>query len=134
MMHTMPPIHHCLCVVMAFLHFLGPVNHLPPFLYVFWCAPQATASICTDRGGICFVVWSSTKVNKERHHEETHTHTLCFLSFSLFTFPMAHLEAVRVPHLHFQLSSPMPFTPLCMEKSDLLMDVFCVFFHLHVTD
>jgi hypothetical protein len=37
---------------------------------------------------------------------------------------MAHLEAVRVPHLHFQLSSPMSFTTLCNEKSDLLMDVF----------
>ena len=42
----------------------------------------------------------------------------------LFTFSMAHWEAVRVPHLHFQFSLPMPFTPLFMQKSELLMDVF----------
>ena len=45
----------CVCVVMAFLHCPGPVNHLPPFLCVFWCVPQATASICTDRGG--YALW-----------------------------------------------------------------------------
>ena len=31
------------------------------------------------------MVLSSTKVSHERHHEETHTRTLCFLSFSLIT-------------------------------------------------
>ena len=48
-----PPLP--VCVVMAFLHCPGPVNHLPPFLCVFWCVPQATASICTDRGG--YALW-----------------------------------------------------------------------------
>ena len=37
---------------------------------------------------------------------------------------MAHLDAMIVPRLHFQLFPQMPFTPLCLEKSDLLMDVF----------
>ena len=76
------------------------------------------------------MVLSSTKVSHERHHEETHIRTLCFLLFSLFTFSMAHWKAVRVPHIHFQLSSSMPFTTLCMNKSYLWMDVFCVFFLL----
>ena len=44
-----PPLP--VCVVMAFLHCPGPVNHLQPFLCVFWCVRQATASICTDRWG-----------------------------------------------------------------------------------
>ena len=79
-----PPLS--VCVVMAFLHCPGPVNHFPPFLCVFWCVPQATASICTDRGGICFVVLSSTKVSHERHHEETHPHTLLSFVFSLHLF------------------------------------------------
>ena len=51
----LPSTTACVCVVMAFLHCPGPVNHLPPFLCVFWCVPQATASICTDRGG--YALW-----------------------------------------------------------------------------
>ena len=76
--------------------------------------------------GISFVVSSSTKVSHERHHEETHTRACYFLSVSLITFLMAHWEVVRVLHIHFQLSSPMPFTSLCMEKSELLINFFLV--------
>ena len=74
------------CVVMAFLHCPGPVNHLPLFL-------------CVSLGSL---LWKTTTTkhiplcqcklkqwleeHTRRHHEETHTRTLCFLSFSLFTF------------------------------------------------
>ena len=47
---------HCLCAH-AFLHCPGPHNNMAPFLCAFWCAPQGTPSISTERGKMdCGVV------------------------------------------------------------------------------
>ena len=71
------------CVVMVFLHYPGPVNHLSPFLCVFWCIPQATASICTDRGGYalwCGLPQKSAMRDNMKRHTPTHFAFFRFLS------------------------------------------------------
>ena len=74
-----PPLP--VCVVMAFLHCPGPVNHLPPFLCVFWCVPQATASICTDRGG--YALWCCLP-QKSAMRDTMKRHTLAHFAFFRF--------------------------------------------------
>ena len=74
-----PPLP--VCVVMAFLHCPGPVNHLSPFLCVFWCVPQATASICTDRGG--YALWCCLP-QKSAMRDTMKRHTLAHFAFFRF--------------------------------------------------
>ena len=55
-----PRFLHCLCAH-AFLHCPCHHNNLAPFLCGFWCAPQGTPSISTERGGKWIVVLSCSK-------------------------------------------------------------------------
>ena len=53
--HLCPPFLGLM--VPRFLHCPGPHNNMAPFLCAFWCAPQGTPSISTERGKMdCGVV------------------------------------------------------------------------------
>lgn len=60
-----PRFLHCLCAH-AFLHCPGPHNNLAPFLCGFWCAPQGTPSISTERGKNGLWCCLAQKVSHER--------------------------------------------------------------------
>ena len=60
-----PRFLHCLCAH-AFLHCPGPHNNLAPFLCCFWCAPQGTPSISTERGQNGLWCCLAQKVSHER--------------------------------------------------------------------
>ena len=66
---------------MAFLHYPDPVNHLPHFLCVFWRVRQATASICTDRGG--YALWCRLP-QKWAMRDTMKRHTLAHFAFFRF--------------------------------------------------